>query len=100
MFHRGQLVLCIGVFKSSPVLKAIPRKGTVYTVRDVVDWPEHGPGLRLAEIVNGVFAFREADGGVQDAEPSFQSIAFRPLDESRLAVFRQMLAPTPVKEDA
>lgn len=93
-FHVGQLVVYVGC--SGPFTKGLgkekwPTKGTVYTVRALVTrWPQ--PAIRLAEIVNEPLAY--GDGTYECA---WWSGAFRPVDETRIAVFRQALAKLPTK---
>lgn len=103
-FAPGQLVCCVddaphgwtrygGV--SDRDLDGLT-KGTVYTVRDVFDDPPGGVGprasVRLEEII------RRPDYRYPHLEPGFAACRFRPLDESRLTVFRQMLVTPPSKE--
>lgn len=99
-FHVGQIVLCVVQFVPLGHALVLPIKGRVYTVRGLTYSRSLAlcgapklHGLFLEEIVNKPIA--TLDGL---AEIAFQAEGFRPLDDSRLAVFRQHLAPITVRE--
>jgi hypothetical protein len=94
-FEVGQLVMAV---RSKPSARAISREeakqkgyelarvGAIYTIRAVGEirgtlW------CRLVEIVNPPDQF--------GSEPYFAQEYFRPLDDSKLAIFRQIVAPKP-----
>jgi len=91
MFHVGQLVVCVdGRWdRCSGYKEFSPTKGVVYTVREIV---EHGEniGLQLEEIINPPYLYIEGF-----CEVAFAAARFRPVVETRLDVFREMLAPVP-----
>lgn len=96
-FHIGQLVVCIARVSPTCYAETTPVVGTVYTVREKF---EHHlvrrPAVRLEEIVNApkLYVF----DGV--CEASFPATAFRPVDDTRLEIFRKALQPVPVGENA
>lgn len=97
--YVGQRVVCIadGWPQAYRVIGLIlPRKGTVYTVRHVEVY-DGCVGVHLSEIKNRP---RPSDG----RETLFDAHAFKPVDESRLDVFRSMLKnagnKNVVREDA
>jgi|GEM_PF-5587989 len=106
-FKPGMRVVCIHPYDSPREVGIAvrygvrtPRKGVVYTIREVL-LPEKLPEisntvlpLRLIEIVNPPVRFVN---GV--LEPAFPSTRFRPLDESRLDVFRDLLVDVPKEEE-
>lgn len=93
-FHPGQRVVCVDAAptREGRVLNALT-KGTVYTVRwaGMHDSPLNGRiyGIRLEEIHRGVCPVH---GRV---DTPYNSRRFRPLDESRLDVFRAHLVTPP-----
>lgn len=99
MFHVGQLVECVNGEPASEGGygdETYPQKGSIYTIRDIYTCRVWGiTKVRLHELVQE--ARRYSDGIY---EPGFGADRFRPLSESRLAIFRQMLAPTPEHEPA
>lgn len=62
----------------------LPVKGKVYTIREIVAFP-NGDGLRLEEIVNPLVCSNYS------TEPTFSTIQFRPVQDSDLDIFREML---------
>lgn len=89
-FHVGQHVICVDdKFGLTALPIAVPKKGVVYTVREVIPEDKWGPStLRLHEVVNPLRAYAE---GL--CENSWDARAFRPLSSDRLSIFRQHLAP-------
>ena len=103
-FKAGMLVVCIDD-AWPPFIKAeqrlgrcgFPEKGRVYTLRDVFIAPEVGVlVVRLCEIHNPAVAVF-GDGRL--GEPCWGAHRFRPLDESRLDVFRNLLVDLPKEEE-
>lgn len=100
MIAPGALVVCVGDFRAH--LRAIygdeslPTTGRIYTVREVIPRPFPYPNdfLRLVEVVNEPREYRF----VGRSEIAFRVDQFRPLDETRLAVFRKALAPVTVRQ--
>lgn len=95
MFHVGQLCACVvdRSFWKPWDGETLPAKGRIYTVREVNPlsrWGEH-PHVRLVEITNA--PQRYGDGVF---EVAFDAAGFRPLDDSRLDVFRKALTDAPV----
>lgn len=73
-----------------------PTKGRVYTVREALMWAET-VCLRLVEIHNPDVTFFDDAGN--PVEPAFKAARFRPLDEARLDVFRNLLVDLPQEEE-
>lgn len=72
------------------VMSACPEVGKVYTVRNLAPYLGGGhTGLMFVEVRSFVTGRLLVFGS--DAEWWFQSIYFKPLDERRLDVFRQIL---------
>lgn len=72
--------------------EAQPKKGVVYTIRDVMD-AYGGIGVRLVEIVNPA---RE-----NGQECVYSHFGFRKVDDDEIRLLRRVKAPLPrVKEDA
>lgn len=104
MFHVGQLVLCADDdFDPNQIRRwpgvTFPRRGVVYTVRDAFVEPRFTPRphdlfLRLVEIVN-----KPQETYIGPYETMFGANRFRPLDDSRLEVFRQLLVNPPKQEE-
>jgi hypothetical protein len=96
-FHPGQLVVCVNddAFYGGWCVCGL-RRGTVYTVRDTEECAGfYIPGVRLREIDRSIC--RNARHQFPVDFP-FGAFRFRPIDETRLAVFRQALTPVPTKE--
>ena len=72
-----------------------PTKGRVYTVREALAWDET-VCIRLVEIRNPDVTFFDDAGN--PVEPAFRATRFRPLDETRLDVFRNLLVDLPKEE--
>ena len=99
MFHVGQLVVCVddSNVPSDWHIKGIHysyeldglTKGVIYTIRDVyICTMHHKEVVRLVEITRD---HHELYGG----ETPYAAYRFRPVVETRLDVFRKMLAPVP-----
>ncbi|TJV51126.1 MAG: hypothetical protein E5Y01_16185 [Mesorhizobium sp.] len=93
----GSLVVCVfnkfvDLSGIAPRGVVMPRTGTVYTVRDfdpmAAKYGTTRAYIHLVEIVNRPWDTR---WGVH--EPSFDLAAFKPVDDSRLEIFRKMLTP-------
>lgn len=88
-FHPGQRVVCVDDIGQKPICTVV--KGRVYTVAEyfVTDWrfdrPDM-PAIRLEEFVYPVSPLGSA---------AHSATRFRPLDESRLDVFRAHLVTPP-----
>lgn len=96
-FYVGQVVVCIddsGFYSDAPG-ETYPKKGGVYTVREVRP-DEDGAGLLLAEIVNPQFEWINGNVG----EVAFRVRRFRPAKTTSLDVFERMLAPSPKCREA
>ena len=89
MFHVGQLVVCVNdTYPTNHLLGEIyPVRGVVYTIREL-PYRNNLHGLLLVEIVNEPRLYSDAF-----AEKAFDIRRFRPVVETRLDVFREMLAP-------
>lgn len=91
-FHVGQLVVCVDD-AAHPEWPGIHRpcglrRGHVYTVRDA-NLRRHGRDcIRLVEI------FRPPLGS-DESEPPFYEVRFRPIDDTKLAIFRKLLTDIP-----
>lgn len=100
-FHVGQPIVCVRACPDGCGLgtEALPKVGTVYTVREADVCRYSGVVcVLLVEIVNPVALYWLSHLGVHvHCEPAFNGNQFRPLDEKRLDVFRAMLV-TPPKE--
>lgn len=69
----GDKVVCINDGFKSQYNEILPRKGQMYTIREVTNFG--CPGIRLVEIVNPSKQYRNIYG-----ECSFETDAFRPVD--------------------
>jgi hypothetical protein len=105
--HVGQRVVCVNVrFRSDGLHpyqgEVMPKKGGIYTVREVFDAGRYGyegeDGLLLAEVVNPVRHYI-APAGLVECEQFWLDFRFRPLRWTNIDVFTAMLAPAP-KEPA
>jgi hypothetical protein len=79
-FKKADRVICINdqfqPDRQHPFLYSeisLPKKGRIYTVREVVQTPLHGEGLRLLELQSPTY--RHDIGGVE--EPCFSPSRFR-----------------------
>jgi len=95
----GMPVLCVSDLNGHRAFKSwsgsIPTRGGVYFIREVLPDPRRGFSgvfLRLREIVN-----RPYDSHVGPFEAAFAVKHFRPLDERRIDVFRQILVDCPLE---
>ena len=102
-FHVGQHVVCIwdAWGRSHPKLAGVvwPVKGQVYTVREIrlIESREvTGLALWFMEISNPVVKFKNV---AEPMEVGFAARRFRPLNESRLDIFRAHLAPSPKQKE-
>ena len=89
MFVPGQLVICVRT-PGNPQGEVVPRKGTVYTIREAYRYPDRRVGVRLREIVNEPRRYRQGTH-----EGRFLADCFRPLDDTKLDVFRAVLTDAP-----
>ena len=89
MFHVGQLVVCVDdvpIPGYSPEMHGLT-KGIIYTVR----------GFGIGRCFNDKCVYlKEIIRPIKDGhEAPFSMWRFRPVVETRLDVFREMLAPVP-----
>ncbi len=107
-FKPGMLVVCIRAYDTPAEIElgvrwgvATPQKGIVYTIRNVLppemlaDRSGTALPLHLVEIVNPPVIYINGE----QREPAFGSHRFRPLDKSRLDVFRNLLVDLPKEEE-
>ena len=90
-FRPGMRVVCLADFpRGGYGFESAPRRGLVYTVRDVAAGGGR-VGLRLKELVN--VPVPTASGTM---ERLFNAAYFHPLDErdEDIAVFRKLIEPT------
>jgi len=101
MFHVGQLVICVGysaddgrkyVPPEDCARGNIPKRGYVYTIATVNDWPRQG--YTLVTLVECDNKHLTRNGW----EPGFDARGFRPIDDSRLEIFRSILRDAPVDD--
>ena len=90
-FHVGQLVVCVddAPCQLSGVIALV--RGRIYAIRGLYHVSDQ-TGLLLAGVPR--FPPDNPDG----SERAWVSTRFRPLDESRLSIFREMLVTPPTKE--
>ena len=97
MFVPGQLVICIdGRPRGGYGDERLPKTGEVCTVRESFLDAGH-PYIRTEEHRNPARPYVFASG-IRNDEPCFGARNFRPLTDSRIAIFKAMLAPSPAKE--
>lgn len=105
MFHVGQLVLCVDdrphprakVTDSASFIRAGLKRGVVYTIRHCFVDPLGAHAVFLAEIVRAACPVPNTWNYV--GELPFAAVRFRPLDDSRLEVFRSVLRDAPVDRE-
>jgi hypothetical protein len=91
-FHAGQKVVCINDCFPKVLYEfafMIPRKGSVYTVRELkvcthVVTNSRELGLRFVELNNPRSDFRRMDGTMSHGEPFFSAWRFRPLADENV----------------
>lgn len=91
-FVPGMLVACVRDDWTHTQNDTRPQKGRVYTVRDTL-LSSGRFGLRLVEIVNPPRQHVDLF-----CETAWDAEHFRPLDETRLAVFGKALVPVTVRQ--
>jgi hypothetical protein len=106
MFRVGMKVVCVdGEYSGSLVRQTLggdeyevpmPKRETIYTIRDIEFQSESVCAVRLEEIVNPIC--RSISDGVM--EPNYRSTRFRPVVERKtdISLFTAMLNPTKQKE--
>jgi hypothetical protein len=96
-FRPGDLVVCI---YDGPICgfgdERYPQKGEVCTVREVGD--DGIPWLRTCEHINPKHEYLLPSGCFTFDEGQFSQKNFRPVVDSRIAIFRELLAPLPQHE--
>lgn len=93
MFHVGQLVICVDdVFPAEVAYgdETMVSRGHTYTVREAFLEYEGTHTITVAEIVNTP---REYSDGL--VEFHFAVTRFRPIDDSKIEVFRKALKDVP-----
>ena len=87
-FYVGQKVVCVDDGFPYPTDERLPKKGVVYTIRDIVSYPGFGVGVRLGEIMNEP---RKCAVGV--IERGFLLFRFRPAvsPKTSIKVFEEIL---------
>lgn len=86
-FHIGQHVVCVEDEETGWAPCAI--KGCVYTIVELIAVGDGECNLQFAELYYD---------GDEKFYPGFRAECFRPLSESRLEIFRQMLVDPPKVE--
>lgn len=94
-FHIGQLVVCVDDTLRPPRYQGAGfewrydlnglTRGTIYTIRDFEHRVPYEGDIRLVEIVRPICSF--------GFEAAYRIDRFRPLDDTKLSIFRDMLAP-------
>ncbi len=99
-FEPGKRVVCVYDFSADPMFSqgvslgaCFPTLGKVYTVRNSFVMSGDIIGIHLIEITNPLIPIDENSMG----EMGFDIRAFRPVDETKIDQFRELL--TPVKTD-
>jgi hypothetical protein len=96
MFEVGQRVVCVNDYWTSIAGlrgEILPKKGVIYTVRTTVQCPRGcHQAIRLVEIINPAMTY-----GYLTEECQFDAASFRPIVESKIDVFREILEKTPSK---
>lgn len=110
MFEIGQRIICVGRNGSSKRSAqwweswkrewgiTLPKRGRLYTVRDIRYAKDGTQRIRLCELVNPLISFTDAP----DQEPWWNSAAFRPVlrRKTDISAFKAMLTPKKVLQDA
>lgn len=96
-FHVGQKVVCIAdISTGGHGTEKRPVKGSVYTVRNVWFSERYQCELiRLEEITNALMRYEE---GLNEC--GFRSYCFRPLRETSIEIFTDMLVASNVRTPA
>ena len=95
-FRVGQKVVCIHQPKSAIAKQWMelganyPSKNSIYTIRDIVSFPDGSSGFLLQELWNDHLGYKP--------EPAFDACHFRPIVERKtdISVFTKMLTDTKV----
>lgn len=91
-FRVGQMVVCVNDRWHRDFLSLhlnVPMKGRIYTIRAIFEPPVAcQPCLWLEEIVNAPTEWAE---GLFEA--AFRATRFRPVKETSIDIFRQIIAP-------
>lgn len=78
MLTIGQKIICIDDADLSGWVKNYPKKGKIYSVREVI----HGVAVTLNEISNDKgMLFDPVEQSFNFMEPSFAMVRFRPVDD-------------------
>jgi hypothetical protein len=90
-FGVGDLVVCIRAFRKTKNLREkYPVVGQVYTIRDIELPDDAECGLRLEEIINPPYDYRQ---GL--VECWFDSQNFRPVRKTDISIFDVVLVSVP-----
>jgi hypothetical protein len=93
MWKIDQLIVCVDdQFRPNRKMFVpnLPVRGQIYSIRDVLWRDEEGAALHLHEIVNEPRLFR-VRGAMQVCEAAFYAWRFRPLKETDISIFTEML---------
>ena len=91
MFEVGQMVVSLRDWAKSPFRALHPRlpaAGEIFTVREIVPFPDLVPGLCFEEIMS----LANPDCG---REQTFASKWFRPVRKTDISELRKLVAPVP-----
>lgn len=88
MFHVGQLVICVDVSTRGGSLNGLTR-GTIYTISEIVHFCDCG----FCSGTGDYFHLMEI---TRSNRLPYETRRFRPLDDSRLEIFRKALRDAPV----
>ncbi len=102
MFRIGQLVVALATFrartKDEARLGQFPEEGRIYTIRTIETNVPSEIGtitcLRFEEVINPILGYMYCDG-----EQQFAAQYFRPVKETSIDIFTEMLAPVNDKKE-
>lgn len=97
MFEVGKQVVCLTNFKPDGrehVTSRWPQKGDVFTIRKIVDYTNDHPGGAVCLCFEEIVCSIHPKFG---KEYAFKKCHFRPVKETDISIFTEMLAP--VKHD-
>ena len=103
MLNVGQRVVCVDDRREALdayALETLPKRGSIYTIREIVPCKVFGfdeDALRLVEIVNPALEYLAPSGSVTH-ELAFRISRFRPVRTTSIDVFLEMLEPAGVDE--
>ena len=91
-FHVGQNIVCVDDAPGRVSGVSALVRGRIYTIRGINTKSENEIGFLLVGVP------RRRPDHRDGSERGWVSTRFRPLDESRLSIFREMLVTPPTKE--